>query len=156
MKDIAELLDEIELLRGLEPGQRELVAGCGRNQAFVDGERLLTVGDSAAGFFAIRRGSVAIELQPAAGPPLLIETLDAGDVVGFSWLFEPYLTEFDVRARGDVGVIAFDGTCLRGKCDADHDLGYELMRRFARVMTHRLQMTRLRLLDLYGAGGAER
>lgn len=46
--------------------------------------------------------------------------------------------------------MAFDGACLRGKCDADHELGYELMQRFASVMLERLQATRLQLLDVYG------
>jgi hypothetical protein len=43
-----------------------------------------------------------------------------------------------------------DGACLRGKCAADPRLGYELMRRFARLATVRLQATRLQLLDVYG------
>ena len=47
-------------------------------------------------------------------------------------------------------MIAFDGACLRGKCDADHELGYQLMRRFAAVIVERLQATRLQLLDVYG------
>ena len=38
---------------------------------------------------------------------------------------------FDARAVADTSAIAFDGACLRGKCDADHELGYQLMRRFA-------------------------
>ena len=46
--------------------------------------------------------------------------------------------------------LAFDGACLRGKCEADPGLGYALMQRFAPVMIERLQATRLRLLDLYG------
>ena len=53
-----------------------------------------------------------------------------------------------------IGAIAFDGACLRGKCEADHDLGYELMQRIAQVIIERLQATRLRLLDVYGAGVA--
>ncbi len=69
-------------------------------------------------------------MRPGAGP-LVIETLHAGEVVGWSWLFEPYRWQFDARAqRADRGV-AFDGACLRGKCEADHELGYQLMRRFA-------------------------
>lgn len=151
MRDIGSLLDEIRVLSELDPGYRELIAGCGRNVTFSDGERLLTVGDSATTFFAIRRGSVAIELDLGSGPPMVIETLEAGDVVGWSWLFEPYLNQFDARAVGDVGAIAFDGACLRGKCDADHDLGFELMGRFAELISGRLQATRLRLLDLYGS-----
>jgi hypothetical protein len=47
-------------------------------------------------------------------------------------------------------VISFDGACLRGKCDADHAFGYELMQRFALKMLERLQATRLQLLDVYG------
>lgn len=153
MREIEQLLDEIDVLRDLEPAQRELIAGCGRNVRFADGERLMTVGDTASSFFALRRGTVAIELAPAVGPPLVIETLHEGDVVGWSWLFEPHRTQFDVVARGGVGAIAFDGDCLRGKCEADHDLGFELMRRFAELITERLQATRLRLLDIYGKPG---
>jgi CRP/FNR family cyclic AMP-dependent transcriptional regulator len=48
--------------------------------------------------------------------------------------------------------IAFDGKCLRGKCEQDHDLGYELMKRFARVMIERVRATRIQLLDVYGHG----
>ena len=47
--------------------------------------------------------------------------------------------------------IAFDAACLRGKAETDPVLGYELMRRFAPVIVERLQATRVRLLDVYGA-----
>ena len=84
----------------------------------------------------------------------MIETLDAGDVLGWSWLFEPYQVRFDARAVETVHAIAYDGACLRGKCEADPVLGYELIKRFARIMTERLQATRIRLLDVYGHPGA--
>ena len=48
------------------------------------------------------------------------------------------------------GVRHLDGACLRGKCEEDHDLGYELLMRFAQVIVERLQATRLQLLDVYG------
>ena len=50
-------------------------------------------------------------------------------------------------------MVTLDGKCLRNKCDTDTRLGYEMVKRFARVMTDRLQATRLQLLDLYGNGG---
>ena len=62
----------------------------------------------------------------------------------------PYRTQFDVRAVGTAHAIAFDGACLRGKCDQDAALGYDLLRRFAPVIVERLQATRLRLIDVYG------
>ena len=70
--------------------------------------------------------------------------------MGWSWLFAPHRWQFDGRAVDPTRTIAFDGTCLRGKCDADHELGYQLMRRFAAVAVERLQATRLQLLDVYG------
>jgi CRP/FNR family transcriptional regulator, cyclic AMP receptor protein len=44
-----------------------------------------------------------------------------------------------------------DGSCLRQKCEADHDLGYEMMKRFMPVLIERLQATRIQILDVYGA-----
>lgn len=150
MKEIGELLEEIHVLRGLDPAYRTLIAGCGRNEVLADGRRLLREGEAATTFFAIRHGAAAVELAAPGGPPLVIETLHEGDVVGWSWLFEPYINQFDVRALSEMRVIAFDGACLRGKCEADHDLGFELMKRFADLIAHRLQATRIRLFDVYG------
>jgi hypothetical protein len=83
---------------------------------------------------------------------MMIETIESGEVIGWSWLFEPYRWHFDARALTVVRATAFDGACLRGKCEADPALGYALMSRFAQVLIERLQWTRLRLLDLYGDG----
>ena len=71
-------------------------------------------------------------------------------MVGWSWLFPPYCWQFDARAVGAVRATAFDGVCLRNKCEADAALGYDLMWRFGQVLVERLQWTRLRLLDVYG------
>ena len=89
-----------------------------------------------------------------AAARVTIETIDDGDVVGWSWLFPPYRWHFDARALDVVRAVAFDGACLRGKCDDDHAFGYELLDRFSPVMLERLQATRLQLLDVYGNGAA--
>jgi CRP/FNR family cyclic AMP-dependent transcriptional regulator len=81
----------------------------------------------------------------------VLQTLEPGEIVGWSWLFPPYRWNFDVRALEPLGAIAFDGACLRGKCDRDPALGYTLMKRFARVLSERLGAARLQLLDLYGS-----
>jgi hypothetical protein len=43
--------------------------------------------------------------------------------------------------------VFFYGTRLREQCEDDHDLGYELMKRMASVIIHRLQATRRHLLE---------
>ncbi len=75
----------------------------------------------------------ALETYFPARGPVTIETLEAGEVLGWSWLFPPYRWHLDARALTTVRATAFDGACLRGKCEADPALGYELMSRFAQV-----------------------
>jgi CRP-like cAMP-binding protein len=134
--------------------QLELIAGCARNRVFAAGEQLMREGEPADDFYVIRRGDVALETYVPQRGALTIETLHDGDLVGWSWLVPPYRTTFDARALVETHAVSFDGACLRGKCEADHDLGYELMTRFTAVIVERLQATRLRLLDVYGHVGA--
>jgi CRP/FNR family transcriptional regulator, cyclic AMP receptor protein len=155
LQTLDELIADAAVFAGLEGGYLKLIAGCGVNVHFAAGELLVREGDPAELFYLLRGGSVAIELDAPAGGPLLIETLHTGDVVGWAWLFEPYRWAFDARAREPVRAVAFDGACLRGKCEADHELGYELMRRFAASLTEDLQATRLQLLDVYGHARVE-
>jgi hypothetical protein len=58
---------------------------------------------------------------------------------------------FGARAVESTSAVAFDGACLRGKCDTDPALGYALMQRVSQVMYERLQAARVQLLDMYGA-----
>jgi len=62
----------------------------------------------------------------------------------------PYRWRFDAQAVAPTRAIALDGKCLRGKFEADHTLGYELLKRFAPIIGQRVEATRLQLLDLYG------
>jgi CRP/FNR family cyclic AMP-dependent transcriptional regulator len=80
-----------------------------------------------------------------------LQTVSEGEVLGWSWLLAPYRWRFGARTLQPTRALAFDGKCLRGKCEDDHDLGYELLKRFTNVVTERLEATRLQLLDLYGA-----
>jgi CRP-like cAMP-binding protein len=151
MRSIAELTADSPVFAGMAAGHLELIAGCGMNARFAAGDPLFRAGEAADRFFLIRHGSVALELAVPQNEPITIETLHDGEVLGWSWLFEPHRWVFDAHAADDTAAIIFDGACLRGKCDADHELGYQLMRRFAAVLVNRLQATRLQLLDVYGS-----
>ncbi len=155
MRTLDTVVADSPIFASLTLEQIELIAGCASNTRFQAGEYLFREGDPADTFYLIRHGSVALETYVPGRGAVTIETIHEDEVVGWSWLFPPYKWHFDARAVGLVGALAFDGACLRGKCEGDHDLGYELHRRFEAVLIDRLQATRLRLLDLYGSvGGA--
>jgi CRP/FNR family transcriptional regulator, cyclic AMP receptor protein len=147
---IDQILATLPTFEGLEPSQLELISGCGQNRVFEAGEYMAREGEDADSFYVVRHGRVALDLPAGAGGKLVIATLGEGSVVGWSWLWPPYRWSFDVRAIDQTRAIVFDGACLRGKCEADKDLGYALMQRFAGIILDRLQATRLQLIDVYG------
>ena len=150
MKTLDTLIAESHVFAGLDQAYLELIVGCAHNTGFEPGQYLFREGDRADTFYLVRHGRVALETVVAGRGALTVETVDAGDVVGWSWLFRPFRWHFDARALDIVRAIAFDGACLRGKCEEDHTLGYELLNRFSPVMLERLQATQLQLIDVYG------
>ena len=65
----------------------------------------------------------------------------------------PYLYTDKVKVLELTRALSFDAVCLRGKCDADHSLGYRLMLRFVPELVRRMQAARLQSLNVYGATG---
>lgn len=147
---IRDLLTEHPFFADMDPAHMDLLAGCGSNIHFDAGTYIARQGDEANHFYAVRQGRAAIEVFAPGRGAVVVETLTEGGILGWSWLFPPYRWQFDARAVELTRAIAFDATCLRGKCERDAQLGYDFMRRFAQMMLRRLQSTRLQLLDVYG------
>jgi CRP-like cAMP-binding protein len=153
VKRLPEMLATFPLTEGMEPEHLELIAGCGRNAAYRPGDYLFREGDSADTFWMVRQGKVALEVYSPRRGALVLETVSDGDVIGWSWIFPPYQYTLDARVIEPMRATAFDGACLREKSERDHDLGYELMKRMAKVFVRRLNASRWQLLDLYGREG---
>lgn len=150
MESLAPILAEHPFLKGLAHEHLELIVGCAANVRFAAGEQLFKEGDEANQFFVIRHGRVALDVFSPTKGYLSIQTVGEGEILGWSWLVPPYHWRFDGRALEVTRAIALDGKCLRTKCEEDKLLGYELLKRFSHVMSQRLEVTRLQLLDLYG------
>ncbi len=151
METLEAVLAEHPFFRDLPPADLQLIAGCGSNVRFQPGEYVFREGDPSDQFNLIRHGKVALEISSPGRGPLTIQTLGEGDVLGWSWLVPPYRKQSDARALELTRATAFDGACIRRKCEADPRLGYELLKRFAQVIGQRLHATRLQLLDVYGS-----
>ena len=150
METLAELLGRHPFFAGLGADAMRLIAGCASNVHFGAGEFIFGEGEAASRFYVIRHGRVALQVHSPTRGPLVIDTMDEGEVLGWSWLVPPYRYFGDARAVTPVTATALDGNCLRGKCEADPELGYQLLKRVTTVMYQRLQSSRVRLLDLYG------
>ncbi len=152
MENLERILSEHPFLKGLKPEYLQLITGCASNVRFEAGQYLFHEDEEANWFYIIRQGKVAVEAFAAERGSLIIDTVEEGEVLGWSWLIPPYNWHFDARAVELTRAIALDGKCLRTKCEQDHSLGYELLKQFAHVIEQRLEATRIRLLDIYSAG----
>jgi CRP-like cAMP-binding protein len=151
MKTMAELITAHPFFEGLDPSYISFVADCARNVHYAAGEYIFREGESADRFLLIRHGLVSLQTFIPGRGDITVQTVGEDEVIGWSWLFTPYRWYFSSRCLDETRAVSFDGVCLRAKCREDHDLGYDMMGRFAAIMARRLQATRLQLLDVYGS-----
>ncbi len=116
---------------------------------FSAGDFLFREGQESSRFHLIQSGRVSVEVSVPGHGAIEIKNLGEGDILGWSWLFPPYSHHSDARALEQTRTFAFNGKALREQCDLDPILGYDLMKRFARIMMSTLQSTRLQLIDLH-------
>lgn len=154
MKEIAELLRHHPFAEGLDEDMLALIAGCAKNVVLQPGDYFLREGASADSFYLVRHGAVALETFVPGRGAFTFLTVKSGEIVGADWLIPPYRSSFDARAVELTRAISFDGKCLRGKCEADPRVGYEMMKRFIPPLVKRLQSARMQALGMYDAANA--
>lgn len=154
MKDIAELLRHHPFAEGLDEDTLALIAGCAKNVVLQPGDYFFREGSAADSFFLVRHGAVALETFVPGRGAFAFLTIKSGEILGADWLIPPYRSSFDARAVELTRAIAFDGKCLRGKCEADPRVGYEMMKRFIPPLVKRLQSARMQALGMYDAANA--
>ncbi len=102
-------------------------------------------------FYLIDHGSVGLEMFVRGKGLLTIQTIGAGEALGWSWLFPPYRWHFSTPSHAATEAVAFAAPVLRHYAEANHSFGYELAIRVGQVMFLRLQATRSKLADFYAA-----
>jgi CRP-like cAMP-binding protein len=150
--EIAKALERHPFFKGIPAGFLEKAAPLTESLVFEDGEMLAREGDPADRFFLITRGKVALQVEAPHRPPIVVQTVAEGGLVGWSWLVPPHRWKFSARAIGLTRVLAVSGEGLKELCEEDKETGYEIMKRVGHIMARRLEMTRIQLLDLYGGG----
>ena len=151
MEGLERIVREHAFFAGLPDPFCNLVSGCVKNVRFDTGQYLFHEGESADEFYLIRHGRIALMITVPGKGAMTVHTVSEGELAGVSWLVPPYRWTYDAKALELTRAIAIDARCLRNKCEVDHDLGYEMMKRFMPVLVERLHAARLQMLDVYGA-----
>jgi len=144
--DIEQRLAAHPFLKGMSAHHLELLALCAMPTEFDAGQIVLREGEPASGFYLVETGTVVLEAKADDGKTVVIDTVSAGEPLGWSWLFPPYLWSFDARATEPCTAICFSGLLLRQHRDDDLTLSHELHKRASEVMVRRLLAARSKLI----------
>lgn len=136
-------------LVGMNRTQLALLTDCAMAAHFETGQTILREGEFANRCYLVEMGRVVLESGGSVGEPLVIETIGAGDLLGWSWMFPPYVWQFTARAVEPTSAIFFYGAMLREYCEKDHSFGFELLKRISAVMVRRFQAGHKQMLSLH-------
>lgn len=142
-------IGEHPLFRGLDAAFVHAVAEQATERRFAIDERLATEGAPAEVFYLVTDGKVALEIGSADQPHLTVETVGAGEVLGWSWLVPPHRWRFDARAVKATRTVVLQGEVVRRTLAHHPTWGYLFLVRFMPVLADRLENTRVQLLDLH-------
>ncbi|QDT22211.1 DNA-binding transcriptional dual regulator Crp [Gimesia chilikensis] len=147
---LLEILMQLRFTAGLSEEDQHKLAAIAQKRKFRAGETLFTEGSDHKDLYVICSGRVEICMTIPARGCLPVLTLEAGDLVGWSTILQQGEMTATVAAIDETEVIAINAEALRALCDADHDIGYQIMQRIARALSQRLVACRLQVLDMYG------
>ena len=147
MNKLAAKIAEHPFCEGLSTRHLNILARCGMKTEFAKDQLVFGKGDLANRFYLIQIGHVVLESPRSGGKWLTVQIVGPGDVLGWSWLFDPYRSHFQARSLEQASAIFFYGTRLRMQCEENTALGYELVKRMAQVAIKRLESTQRQLIE---------
>lgn len=138
---------------GLDDAFVKYLADSASERQIKKGEVLFKQGNSADKFYLLRSGEISVQVPALMGPVLEIQRLGEDQILGWSWLIPPYRWHFMARAQEDSEVIEFDGSAILAHCEEDTNFGYHLLKRFAALMSERLEAARQKMMDQWNPPG---
>lgn len=152
-KTIEQHIDAQEFLGDLKPEFRKYLVEHARFRSLDANEVLFRYDTEADRFHLVTEGRVSIEVAAIEGPPLELQELGPGAILGWSWLIPPYRWSFQARAEEAGEVIEFDGRAVRDRCEENPEFGYEILKRFSALMSERLSSAREQMMDEWSPPG---
>jgi CRP-like cAMP-binding protein len=145
---VREALRGLPFVEGMESHHIDKLASLATEVGFEKDQIIFRGGESHNQFYLVLFGKVSLEIT-APGRVIRVQTVGEGDELGWSFMLTEPGKHFQARALQLVRTLAFEGDRLQETCREDTAFGHELMSRVLRVVSSRLQATRLRILDIY-------
>jgi CRP-like cAMP-binding protein len=152
-KTIRQQLAAQDFFNGMNPDHLGFLADSAHQRQIGKEQVLFRSGEPANAFYLIVTGRISVEIAAISGPVLTIQTLTAEQLLGWSWIIPPYRWSFQARAEERTDLLEFDGVRVRERCEQDPAFGYEMLKRFAALMSDRLESARRTMMDEWNPPG---
>jgi len=142
--EIADILENCELFRGLNRDEIEKVASLGRVEMYEAGENILNQGDFGDRLYIIAEGHVFLERSVDLGPRkgnAVISLLGRGKALG-CWstlLGEAHTLLSSAICRKPTKVVAINGLALREMMLGNFQFGFKVLERLCLLLRDRIQ-----------------
>lgn len=147
--NLLKMLSETRFADGLRNEHLQCLCRAARLLRIPANKMLFKEGQVEDELFVVSSGHVRLSMNVPGRGEVPFLTAGPGDLVGWSGVISDGRMTATAIAAEDTLLIAVSGQRLRELCQCEPDLGYELMRRIAQVLSQRLLSTRLQLLDLF-------
>ena len=152
-QSITEYLSAHEFFSEFSDDDLKFLCECSSMREIKKGQILFLQGEHADKFYVVRSGRISLQMPAIMGPTLEIQTVDEDQVLGWSWLISPYQWNFQTKAEDDSELLQFDGAAILAQCELDPKLGFELVKKFAALMSVGLNAARLKMMDEWNPVG---
>jgi len=152
-QSIADTLSRHPFFKGLDSQYIEFLADSAVETQIGAGGILFRPGIPADKFYLLRSGQVSVQVPALVGPVLEIQRIGDNQVLGWSWLIPPYMWNFQARVEEDSRFLEFDGRAVLAHCEEDPKFGFEMLKRFAALMSERLEAARQKMIDEWNPPG---
>lgn len=153
IQSIENYLSTHAFFAGLDGRFIEFLAKSATELQVKKGGVLFHQGEHAEKFYLLRNGLVSVQVPALMGPALEMQSVGGDQILGWSWLIPPYQWNFMARAIEDSDLLEFDGSAILAHCEEDPKFGYELLKRFAALMSERLNAGRQKMMDQWDPPG---
>jgi CRP-like cAMP-binding protein len=143
----AEYLSAHEFFSEFSDDVLKFLCECSSMREIKKGQILFLQGEHADRFYVIRKGRISLQMPAIMGPTMEIQSVDEGQILGWSWLISPYQWNFQTKAEEDSELLQFDGTAILARCEQEPKFGYELLKKFAVLMSVGLNAARQKMMN---------
>ncbi len=147
-ESVLRALQSLEFTRDLDPQYLKKLAAIATEVTFSEGATVFHEGGPSELVYLVEEGEVAVEIQVPGHGQVQVLTVGPGQLLGWSSLFPSRRKTASGRALTPIRAIAINSEELRKLLDTDHELGYAIMWRVAKVIAERLEATRMQLVDM--------